>query len=94
MRILVSRAGVIGPEHANLQAPERIGPSNSSSHEWNAEPASSSPQLPLIEADPRLHWIDHLPHSQTVQDGRRASDVISVRVSGHECSESVQPQTP
>ena len=91
MWILVARAGVIGPEHAHAEPPQRIAPSSSSRRERNAEPVRSSPQLPLVEADSRLHRIDHLPHRQPAQDGRRASDVVAVRVRGHECSESVQP---
>ena len=73
-----------------LEPPECVRPPHSRRDERHAEPAGSRAQRPLVDALARLHRVDHLAHGQRTQDGRRAADVVAVRVGRHERGERVE----
>ena len=95
MRILVGRARVVGPENAEPEPPERgtSCPARAGTS-GTPRPRAVDRSRPLVEARARLHRVDHRADRQRPQDGRRAADVIAVRVRDHDRGERVEPHPP
>ena len=95
MRILVGRAGVVGPEHRSAKPPEpvraaraRAGTSGTAARVRSAASARSSGPYPGLER------VDHRADRERPQHRRNSADMVAMRVRDDDRRERAQPQPP